>query len=145
MSEKRLTGWNKQTYCYTRGEDAEFKPGLRGAALYRDFGIAEATGGQFYAQHTKMNKEKHTERTSTGMHRHHCDFQFAYCLKGSITFVVEGIEEELHFKAGDSWMQPAGILHNEIFVSEDYECIEIYSPAVHETETITPEIDQGTG
>jgi len=55
MSEKRLTGWNKQTYCYTRGEDAEFKPGLRGAALYCDFGIAEATGGQFHAQHTKMN------------------------------------------------------------------------------------------
>ena len=92
MSEKRLTGWNKQTYCYTRSEDAKFKPGLRGATLYRDFGIAEATGGQFGAHHTILDKEKHTEKTSTGMHTHDCDFQFVYCLKGSITFVVEGVE-----------------------------------------------------
>ena len=141
MSEKRLTGWNKQTYCYTRSEDAKFKPGLRGAALYRDFGIAEATGGQFGAHHTILDKEKHTEKTSTGMHTHDCDFQFVYCLKGSITFVVEGVDEKLHFKAGDSWMQPRGIVHNETFVSEDYECIEIYSPAVFETEAITPEIE----
>ena len=95
MSEKRLTGWNKQTYCYTRSEDAKFKPGLRGAALYRDFGIAEATGGQLGAHHTILDKEKHTEKTSTGMHTHDCDFQFVYCLKGSITFVVEGVEGEL--------------------------------------------------
>jgi len=141
MSEKRLTGWNKQTYCYTRSEDAKFKPGLRGAALYHDFGIAEATGGQFGAHHTILDKEKHTEKTSTGMHTHDCDFQFVYCLKGSITFVVEGVEGKLHFKAGDSWMQPRGIVHNETFVSEDYECIEIYSPAVFETEAITPEIE----
>ena len=30
MTQNRLKGWNKQTYCYTRSEDAEFKPGLRG-------------------------------------------------------------------------------------------------------------------
>ncbi len=140
MNEKRLTGWNKQTYCYTRSADAQFKPGLRGAALYRDFGITEATGGQFGAHHTIMDQEKHTEKTSTGMHTHDCDFQFVYCLKGSITFVVEGVEGKLHFKAGDSWMQPRGIVHNETFVSKDYECIEIYSPSVFNTETITPEV-----
>ena len=140
MTQNRLKGWNKQTYCYTRSEDAEFKPGLRGAALYRDFGIEEATGGQFGACHTIMNKEKHSEKTSTGMHKHHCDFQFAYCLKGSITFVVEGLEGELTFKAGDSWMQPPGIVHNETFVSEDYECITLYSPAKFETEAITDEV-----
>jgi hypothetical protein len=45
MSNERLAGWNPQTYCYTRSEDAKWEKGLRGVAVYRDFGIAEATGG----------------------------------------------------------------------------------------------------
>ena len=55
-----------------------------------------------------------------------------YLPKGSISFVYEG-EGEIVFNAGDSWIQPAGIIHDEISCSDDVEILEIYSPAVHET------------
>ena len=107
MSDQRLQGWNQQKTAFSYAKDRIFGPGFRSGGLYADLGLAEGTGGNFHAHLIKINPEKHTEKGTTGMHRHLCDFQFVYCLKESITFVVEGIERELHFKAGDSWMQPA--------------------------------------
>ena len=36
-------------------------------------------------------------------------------------------------KRANSWVQPAGIVHNEIEMSHDFQVLEIYSPAVHDT------------
>ena len=45
-------------------------------------------------------------------------------------------EGTMTFHEGDSCLQPAAIAHDEIVCSEDFECIEIYSPAKHETVAI---------
>ena len=40
------------------------------------------------------------------MHRHDHDFQFNYVISGSITFVIEGLEGERTFHAGDTYLLP---------------------------------------
>ncbi len=64
---QHLKGWNKQTPAFTTQtaegrhpsqKVQEFGPGLRGAALYADLDIAEATGGQFRAHIIKWNQEQ---------------------------------------------------------------------------------------
>ena len=49
MSEQRMTGWNKQKPAFTFTKGREFGSGLRGALLYADLGLAEATGGIHHA------------------------------------------------------------------------------------------------
>ena len=133
---ERLQGWKEQSLATCYSEDAVWRPGLRGFAHYRDLGVEEATGGQIRAHVVKINGDAFNEHHTTGLHRHHCDFQFNYCLKGWIKFIYEGHEGEYVFKAGDTWLQPAGIVHNEIECSNDVEILEIYSPAIHETEAV---------
>ena len=140
MSDQRLTGWNKQKPAFTHAKDREFGPGLRKPALYADLGLAEATGGQFHGEIIKTNPEIHTTQGTTGMHRHEYDFQFNYVLSGWIEFVIEGIEEKLIFRAGDTYFLPARILHNETQVSDDYSVLQVYGPANAATEQLTPEI-----
>ena len=136
QSQVRLEGWKKQSLSASYAKDAVWKDGLRGFAQYRDLGVEEATGGQFRAHIVRIKGEAFKEHHTTGLHRHHCDFQFNYCLKGWIKFIYEGQEGEFTFGAGDAWLQPAGIVHNEIECSDDVEVLEIYSPAVHETEAL---------
>jgi len=69
---------------------------------------------------------------TTGLHRHECDFQMFYVLKGWMRFVYEGQGEQT-VRAGDCVLQPPGIVHNELECSDDVEILEIYSPAVHPT------------
>ena len=54
MSNQRLQGWNPQKTGFTYAKDREFGPGLRGASLYADLGLAEATGGQFHGEIIKI-------------------------------------------------------------------------------------------
>jgi quercetin dioxygenase-like cupin family protein len=145
MSEQRLQSWNKQTPAFTYAKDREFGPGLRGASLYADLGLAEATGGQFHGEIIKMNPDKLTEQTTTGMHRHEYDLQFNYVLSGRIEFVFDGMndglgDEKLVFGAGDTYFQASRVLHNETLVSADYSVMQVYGPAKASTEQITPEI-----
>ena len=84
MSNNRLQGWNPQKTAFTYAKDREFGPGLRGAALYADLGLAEATGGQFHGEIIKIDPEKYTGEVTTGMHRHEYDLQFNYLLSGEI-------------------------------------------------------------
>ena len=67
--------------------------------------------------------------------------QFNYVISGSITFVVEGMDEELTFNAGDTYLLPSKILHNETWVSDDFQVLEIYAPANAGTQQLTPEIE----
>ena len=61
-----------------------------------------------------------------------------YVLKGWIRFTYEG-QGEFTFRAGDSCLQPAGIIHDELACSDDVELIEFTSPAEFETHRV----DQG--
>jgi mannose-6-phosphate isomerase-like protein (cupin superfamily) len=124
----------KQLFSASFAKDAVYKTGLRNFMEYRDLGIEKATHGKFRAHVIRIKKDAGSAHDlhTTGLHRHLCDFQMFYVLKGWIKFVYEG-EGEYLFHAGDCVLQPAGIVHNELDCSDDLEVLEIYSPAMHET------------
>jgi mannose-6-phosphate isomerase-like protein (cupin superfamily) len=124
----------KQLFSASLASDAVYKSGLRGFMEYRDLGIEHATHGRFRAHVIRIKPEAAGahELHTTGLHRHECDFQMFYVLKGWIRFVYEN-EGERTFQAGDCVLQPPGIVHNELECSDDVEILEIYSPAVHPT------------
>ena len=124
----------EQLFSASLAKDAVYKTGLRGFMEYRDLGIETATHGQFRAHvvRIKMDAAGKHELHTTGLHRHLCDFQMFYVLKGWMKFVYEG-QGQHTFHAGDCVLQPAGIVHNELDCSDDVEILEIYSPAVHPT------------
>ena len=125
---------DKQLFSASLAKDAVYKTGLRSFMEYRDLGIDAATHGQVRAHVIRIKKDApgaHDLHT-TGLHRHLCDFQMFYVLKGWITLTYEEHGERT-FHAGDCVLQPAGIVHNELDCSDDVEILEIYSPAVHQT------------
>src|SRR5262249_9547251 len=111
---------------------------------YRDLGIEKATHGQFRAHVIRIKKEAAGDHAlhTTGLHRHLCDFQMFYVLKGWIKFVYAG-RGEYTFGPGDCILQPPGIVHNALDCSDDIEVLEISSPAVHPTVVVDamPEAD----
>ena len=152
MNNSRLQGWNAQKTAFTYAKDRTFEPGLRSGALYADLGLAEATGGQFHGEITKINPEFHAEKITaqnttgtqphdtTGMHRHGYDFQFNYVISGEVDFVIEGFDETMTFRAGDTYFLPPKILHNETRMTEDFQVLQLYAPANDPTEQLTPEV-----
>jgi mannose-6-phosphate isomerase-like protein (cupin superfamily) len=124
----------KQLFSASLAKDAVYKPGLRSFMEYRDLGIDQATHGKFRAHVVRIKDDAAGahELHTTGLHRHECDFQMFYVLKGWIRFVYE-TEGEYTFHVGDCILQPPGIVHNELDCSDDLEILEIYSPAVHPT------------
>ena len=129
-----------QRFNASLAKDAIFEKGLRSCFEYRDLGIDDATHGQFHAAVSRVQAgaKGDQEIRTTGMHRHLCDFQMFYVLKGWVKMYYEG-QGEVTLYEGDNCLQPAGIEHNEIQCSADFECLEIYSPAVHETVVIDGE------
>jgi len=124
----------KQLFSASLAQDAVYKTGLRTFMEYRDLGIEKATHGKFRAHVIRIKQDAggaHDLHT-TGLHRHECDFQMFYVLKGWMKFIYENHGEHT-FRAGDCILQPPGIVHNELDCSDDVEILEIYSPAVHET------------
>jgi mannose-6-phosphate isomerase-like protein (cupin superfamily) len=124
----------KQLFSVSRATEAVYQTGLRSFMEYRDLGVANATHGQVRAHVIRVKKDGPGARDlhTTGLHRHLCDFQMFYVLKGWMKFVYEGQGEQT-VRAGDCVLQPAGIVHNELECSDDVEILEIYSPAVHQT------------
>ena len=124
----------KQRFSASLAREAVYRTGLRSFMEYRDLGIEEATHGKFRAHVIRIKPDAagaHALHT-TGLHRHDCDFQMFYVLRGWIKFVYEN-EGERTFEAGDCILQPPNIVHNELECSDDVEILEIYSPAVHPT------------
>ena len=140
MSYNRLQGWNNQKSSFTYAKDREFGPGLREANLYADLGVAKGTGGNFHAHIIKVNREKHTSQHTTGMHRLGYDFQFNYVISGEVDFVIEGFDETMTFRAGDTYFLPSKTLHNETRMTEDFQVLQLYAPANDPTEQLTPEV-----
>ncbi len=124
----------EQIFSASLAKDAVYRPGLRSFMEYRDLGVEGATHGQFRAHVIRIKKEAagNHDLHTTGLHRHLCDFQMFYVLKGWIRFVYEG-QGEHTFREGDCVVQPAGIVHNELDCSDDLEVLEVYTPAVHQT------------
>jgi mannose-6-phosphate isomerase-like protein (cupin superfamily) len=124
----------QQLFSASLARDAVYRPGLRSFMEYRDLGIERATHGKFRAHVIRIKPESAGDHDlhTTGLHRHLCDFQMFYVLKGWIRFVYQNHGEHT-FHTGDCILQPPGIVHNELECSDDVEILEIYSPAVHPT------------
>ena len=124
----------KQKFSVNFASKAIFKDGLRGFLEYRDLGISEASNGEYKAHilRVKNNFKGVQEMHTTGFHKHMVDFQMYYVLNGWVKFIYDG-EGELTFRKGDCVMAPAAIKHNEISCSDNFEALEILSPANHDT------------
>lgn len=126
-----------QKFIVNYAVNAKYQDGLRDFLEYRDLGISDASNGDYKAHilRVKDNFKGDQEMHTTGFHKHMVDFQMYYVLNGWVKFVYEG-EGELTFKKGDCVMAPAAIKHNEISCSDNFEALEILSPAKHETVTV---------
>lgn len=98
--------------------------GLRDFFLYRDLGIAKATGGRVLAQ---LVKAANAPEKGTGWHRHEAEFHIVLMLKGWAKFMYE--TEEHLVAAGDCVHQRPGITHYLFDYSPDMEYLEVISPA----------------
>ena len=102
-----------------------YAPGRRSFFQYRDLGVEAATNGRMRAV---QNNSIAGMTQPTGWHYHDCEMQFVYVLKGTLTIEFEDGTVGT-FGAGDSFFVPGGMKHNEIYVSEDKEALEVSVPA----------------
>jgi quercetin dioxygenase-like cupin family protein len=98
--------------------------GLRDFFLYRDLGMAEATGGRVIAQLVKANIPP---EEGTGWHRHIAEWHMVLMTKGWAKFMYE--DKETLVEAGDCVHQRPGIVHYLFVYSPDMEYLEVVSPA----------------
>lgn len=121
-------------FTHNRSADAEWTPGLREIFDYRDLGIKDSTNGDYVAHVIRANGKKEADAVQE-WHVHHCDFQFVMVLNGWAEFEYEG--EGIHrIEKGDVVNQRPGIRHREIACSDNFEVLEIVSPANFKTEIV---------
>lgn len=114
---------------HNSGGDADYHLGLRPYFTYRHLGISEATDGQYTA---------HVIRAVPGTtvkpewHTHTLDFQIFFVLKGWVIFEYEDIGV-VRMEVGSCVYQPSGIRHRELEHSDDFEVLEVVSPANFKT------------
>lgn len=115
----------ENTFSHVKPADTEFSEGgLRDFFIYRDLGIAAATGGKVVAQLVRANK---APEEGTGWHIHGANFHVVYMLKGWAKFMYE--EQETLVSAGDCVHQRPGIRHFLFDYSPDMEYLEVVGPA----------------
>jgi quercetin dioxygenase-like cupin family protein len=110
-------------------DGSDFHIGLRPYFSYRGTGIKEETGGAFTAHVIKAVPGKVMKPE---WHTHTVKFQMFFVLKGWVEFEYEDIGK-VRMGVGDSVYQPPGIKHRELAHSDDFEVLEIVSPAKFET------------
>jgi mannose-6-phosphate isomerase-like protein (cupin superfamily) len=127
-------------FSHVKPGDTEFTGGgLRDFFLYRDLGIADATGGQVICHLVKANPDL-PPVDGTGWHRHDCDFQIVIMTKGWARFMYE--DKPTLVQAGDVVHQRPGIVHYLYDYSPDMEYLEIVSPADFKTVDMPPATDK---
>ena len=113
---------------------AKWTPGLREIFEYRDLGIKDGTKGDFVAHLIRHNGKKMKDEVQK-WHVHDCTFQFVLVMNGWATFEYEG-QGQHTIRKGDAILQTPGIKHREIACSEDFEVLEIVSPADFATRVV---------
>ena len=112
-------------FAHIKPNDTPWKgEGLRDFFLYRDLGVAAATGGRVLAQLVKANEPP---EQGTGWHQHTAEFHIVIMLKGWAKFMYE--DKEHLVAAGDCVHQRPGITHYLFDYSPDMEYLEIVAPA----------------
>jgi len=120
---------NKRFAVSHRSKSKFVQRGLRAYFEYRDLGIKRATRGKVIAHviRARPRKAPHGQ-----WHRHDCELQFVYVLKGTAVFEYEGVGK-VTMKPGSCFYQPPGIRHRELSHSKDLELLEIVAPANFKT------------
>jgi uncharacterized protein YjlB len=123
-------------FVHNQAGDATWSPGLREIFDYRDLGIKDGTKGDYVAHIIRHNGKKQKDKVQH-WHIHECDFQFVLVLNGWATFEYEG-QGERTIRKGDAILQTPMLKHREIACSEDFEVLEIVSPANFATKVVDP-------
>jgi len=124
-----------QRFTVSHLDEADFKQdGLRTYALYRDLGIASATGGLCQAHVIRMLSPCTDEVRKR--HLHEAELQLIYVLRGWVKNEFEGQGVQM-MSAGSCWLQPPGIKHTVLDYSADVELLEIIVPADFKTIELT--------
>ncbi|MSP00629.1 MAG: cupin [Acetobacteraceae bacterium] len=125
----------EQRFAVSHLNESDFKPdGLRTYALYRDLGIAAATGGLCQAHVIRFLSPCTDEVRKR--HLHEPELQLIYVLKGWIKNELEGQGIQM-MSAGSCWLQPPGLKHTVLDYSPDVELLEIVVPADFKTIELT--------
>lgn len=125
MENQKAGGDFPTFFSHVRPGDTEFRSGgLRDFFVYRDLGIAKATGGKVIAQLVRANE---APEAGTGWHIHGAEFHIVYMLKGWARFMYE--DRETLVSAGDCVHQRPGIRHFLFDYSPDMEYLEVVGPA----------------
>jgi quercetin dioxygenase-like cupin family protein len=112
-------------FSHVKPDDTDYRPdGLRDFFLYRDLGVAEATGGKVIAHLVKANLPP---AEGTGWHYHVADFQIVIMMKGWARFMYD--DKVTLVEAGDCVHQRPGMTHFLFDYSPDMEYLEIVGPA----------------
>ncbi len=128
---KRARATAPQRFTVSHLREDDFQPnGLRAYALYRDLGIADATGGLAQAHVIRMVPPVTDEVRQR--HLHNVDLQLVYVLKGWMKNEFEGHGVQM-MEQGSCWLQPPGIKHTVLDYSDDLEVLELIIPAEFET------------
>jgi mannose-6-phosphate isomerase-like protein (cupin superfamily) len=132
--EETMTEKKDWKFVHDLAKDANWTPGLREIFEYRDLGIKAGTKGDYVAHLIRHNGKKMKDEVQK-WHIHECDFQFVYVMNGWATFEYEG-QGQKTIRKGDCILQTPMIKHREIACSEDFEVLEIVSPADFETKVV---------
>ena len=125
--------WKPQKFVVTHLKGAEFKPGLRSYAHYRDLAVEKATGGAVQAHVIRLIGPCDPKVVSLP-HYHGVQFQMIYMLKGWMVGDYEG-QGKIRMEEGSCWIQPNGIRHTVLDYSHNCEMVEIILPANFDTVT----------
>ena len=124
-----------QRFTVSHLDEADFKSdGLRSYAVYRDLGIAAATGGLCQAHVIRLLSPCTDEVRKR--HSHEAELQLIYVLQGWVKNEFEGEGVQM-MSAGSCWLQPPGIEHTVLDYSPDVELLEIIVPADFKTVELT--------
>ena len=126
--------WKPQKFVVSHLQGAEFKPGLRSYAHYRDLAVDKATGGAVQAHVIRLIGPCDPKVVSLP-HYHGVQFQMIYMLKGWMVGDYES-QGKIRMEEGSCWIQPNGIRHTVLDYSHNCEMVEIILPANFDTVTL---------
>ena len=115
-------------FVHTRFAETPFHEG-RAGLLYRDL-LPSRLGGRWVASHIRADRGGPVEDR---VHHHRVRLQLIYCLSGGAELVYEDQGPPFTFRTGDLVLQPPGLRHRVLSASEEFEVVEIASPAWHPT------------
>lgn len=109
-------------------ESSDWEDG-RAGMQYRDL-VPNRLGGRFIASNIRIEKGG---PVPDYVHYHHISFQMIYCYKGWVKAVYEDQGDAFIMNEGDCVLQPPHIRHQVLECSDNFEVIEVGSPAEHKT------------